>query len=246
MRWRPGPHLLVLVACLVAGALALVTTALPRPRPVTAPANVFSAERAAATIRALLGDGAPHPVGSPANDAVRERLVATLEGMGLAPELQRAFMCQPWGVCAWVTNVVVELPGAAEVPAIALSAHYDSVSAGPGAADDLQGVATLVEGLRALKELRGRDGPPHRPLVAVFTDGEEVGLLGALAFTEHPRFADVGVVINAEARGTGGRPQMFEASAGNHRLIGAVAQARHLPLTTSLAYEIYRRMPNDT
>ena len=67
MRWRPGPHLLVLVACLVAGALALVTTALPHPRPASAPAGLFAAERAAQTIRDLLGDGAPHPVGSPAN-----------------------------------------------------------------------------------------------------------------------------------------------------------------------------------
>ncbi len=53
-------------------------------------------------------------------------------------------------------------------------------------------------------------------------------------------------MINVEARGTEGRPQMFEASAGNHRLVGAVASAERLPLTTSLAYEIYRRMPNDT
>ncbi len=246
MRWRPSPHSLVVLACVIAGLLALITTALPAPSPADAPAAEFSAERAVAKVRALLGDGRAHPVASAANEGVRARLVAELEELGLTPEVQRAFTCSERGVCAWVENVIVRLPGEAEVPAIALAAHYDSVSAGPGAADDLQGVATVIECLRALRESREREGPSYRPLVAVFTDGEEVGLLGARAFTEHPLFADVAVVINVEARGTEGRPQMFEASAGNHRLVAAVASAERLPLTTSLAYEIYRRMPNDT
>jgi len=152
--------------------------------------------------------------------------------------------------------VIVRLPGAAKTPAIGLAAHYDSVSAGPGAADDLQGVATVIECLRIMKlsmtenmSTRTDDDAQiarRRPLVAVFTDGEEVGLLGARAFSRHPLFAETAVMINVEARGTSGRPQMFEASAGNHRLIGAVARSRRLPMTTSLAYEIYRRMPNDT
>ncbi len=246
MRWRPSPYFLVVVACVIAGLLALITTTLPAPAPVDAAAREFSAERAVARVSALLGDERPHPVASPANQAVRGRLIAQLEELGVEPELQRSFSCSDRGVCAWVENVIVRLPGEAEVPAIALAAHYDSVSAGPGAADDLQGVGTVIECLRALLDSRARRGPSYRPLVAVFTDGEEVGLLGARAFTRHPLFTDVAVMINVEARGTEGRPQMFEASAGNHRLIGAVASSERLPMTTSLAYEIYRRMPNDT
>jgi len=246
MRWRPSPYFLVVVACVIAGLLALITTTLPAPAPVDAAAREFSAERAIARVSSLLGEERPHPVASTANEAVRRRLVAQLEELDVEPELQRSFTCSERGVCAWVENVLVRLPGEAEIPAIALAAHYDSVSAGPGASDDLQGVGTIIECLRALLDDRARKGPSYRPLVVVFTDGEEVGLLGARAFARHPLFAEVGVMINVEARGTEGRPQMFEASAGNHRLIDAVASSERLPLTTSLAYEIYRRMPNDT
>jgi len=246
MRWRPSPYFLVVVACLLAGLLALITTSLPAPAPVDAAAREFSAERAIARVSALVGEERPHPVASTANEAVRGRLIAQLEELGLAPEQQRSFACSERGVCAWVENVIVRLPGEAEVPAIALAAHYDSVSAGPGVADDLQGVGTIIECLRALLDSRARKGPSYRPLIVVFTDGEEVGLLGARAFAQHPLFAELAVMINVEARGTAGRPQMFEASAGNHRLISAVASSERLPLTTSLAYEIYRRLPNDT
>ncbi len=238
----PRVRLLALLACLGAGAVAQLRSGPPAPAPVDAPAREFSALRARERLAALLADEAPHPVGSAAATALRARLVAQLRELGLTPEELPGFACAELGSCAPVVNVLVRVPGDAPGPALLLATHYDSVPAGPGAADDGHGVAVVLELLRALKA----DGPPRRPLLAVFTDGEEAGLLGARAFVEHPAFAEVGAVINLEARGTGGAARMFETSDGNAALVAAYAAGAARPSAQSLSYEVYRRLPNDT
>jgi hypothetical protein len=103
-------------------------------------------------------------------------------------------------------------------------------------------VATLLETLRALTA-----GPSLRnDVIGLFTDGEEIGLLGAKAFLEHPWAADVGLVMNFEARGTSGPSIMFETSDLNERLIREFAKAAPNAVANSLSYEIYKRLPNDT
>ncbi len=93
-----------------------------------------------------------------------------------------------------------------------------------------------------------RAGPALRnDVLFVITDGEEDGLLGASAFVaENPAAKDVRVVVNFEARGNAGESQMFETSAGNGRLVQIFAQASPHPSGSSLTYEIYKHMPNDT
>jgi hypothetical protein len=84
-------------------------------------------------------------------------------------------------------------------------------------------------------------------IIFLFTDGEEVGLLGAKAFVdEHPWAKDVGLVLNFEARGSSGPSLMFETSNGNGWLIGELAQAAPRPMANSLSYEIYKLLPNNT
>ena len=125
--------------------------------------------------------------------------------------------------------------------ALMLCAHYDSVPEGPGASDDAAGVAVVLETLRALKA-----GPPlDRDVIALLTDGEESGCLGAHVFVdEHPWANDVGIVLNFDARGNSGPSIMFETSDGNGWLIGKYAQAVHQPLATSVSMDIYKIMPN--
>ncbi|MDC0673399.1 M28 family peptidase [Nannocystis radixulma] len=230
----------VLATSLGVAALALVRAQPPAPAGLDAPADRFSAARAHAELVELLGDQRPHPVGSAANDAVRARLLARLRGLGLEPEEQRAFACSDGGNCAFVTNVIAWLPGQVPGPALAITSHYDSVGAGPGAADDGHGVAATLEILRILLL---EDAPRRPPLLAVFTDGEEAGLLGMRAFAEHPRAREIGVALNLEARGTTGAASMFETSDGNAALIAALGGR---PAALSLSYEVYRRLPNDT
>jgi len=238
----PRARLIVLAACLTAGGLALLRSGPPAPRATDTPPGEFSAMRVQDRLVALLGDGAPHPVGSAANVVVRGRLVEQLRALGLEPRELPAFSCSDYGNCAAVTNVLVEVAGTEAGPALLLASHFDSVLGGPGAADDGHGVGVVLEALRALQT----DGPPRTPLMAVFTDGEEAGLLGARAFVLDPVFAKVGAVINIEARGTGGAARMFETSDGNAALVSAYAAGAPRPSAQSLSYEVYRRLPNDT
>jgi len=214
----------------------------PAPRGGDVPATEFSAERADQLLGRLLGDGAPHPIGSPANDVVRARLLEELAALGLAGEVERSWVCGGGRVCGEVANVLARLPAAGSGPAVLLVAHYDSVAAGPGAADDGSGVAVLLETARALLA-----GPPlARPVWLLFPDGEEVGLLGAEAFAARPHLAEVGVVLNFEARGQSGLARMFETGERNLDLVRLLAAHGRRPAATSLSYEIYRRLPNDT
>ena len=192
-----------------------------------APAAQFSAARASAVLGRVLGPERPHPVGSPENAAVRARLIIELQAMGVQAREVKAMSCYSemrWGAveCATVTNIIAGVtPGSGK--AVLLMAHLDSVAAGPGACDDGCGVATLLETIRALKA-RGANG--EHPIMALFTDGEEAGLLGAAAWLRDPLAkAKTGVVINVEARGNSGSSFLFQTSEGNARLIDLYAHS---------------------
>jgi len=140
-------------------------------------------------------------------------------------------------------NLLGVLPGAdRQAPAVLLMAHFDSVPAGPGAADDAAGVAAVLETVRALATTQRQ-----RDLMVLLTDGEEAGLLGSKAFfTSDPARTHVGVVINLEARGNRGRAVMFETHQNATPLIRALVDSDSLAAASSLMPDLYRRMPNDT
>ena len=236
---------LVAAALLLAAELAVVLRALapPRPQPAAAPAAEFSAARALASLRRVFPEEVPHPVGSAANRRARDRLLAELRRLGYAPEVQRTFSCGRYGACGEVENVAARLEGERAGKAVLLLTHYDSVPAGPGAADDGAGVAALLEVARALRE-----GPrPPRPVIFLADDGEEGGLLGAAAFLgEHPWAREVGAVVNLEARGTSGPSLMFETGEGDRWLARRLARALRRPVTSSLFASVYRLLPSDT
>lgn len=213
--------------------------------PATAPPADFSAARALVHLRAFAT--VPHPVGTAAHDAVRDYIARQLSALGVQPEIQKTTVVSPrWGSpynAATVYNVLARLPGFANTKAVMLAGHYDSVSSGPGVSDDGHSVATQLETLRALQA-----SPRLRnDVVFLFTDSEEGGLLGAKAFVDqHPLAKQIGLVMNFEARGTSGPAMMFETSDGNGRLVREFAAAAPHPVTSSLSYEAYKLLPNDT
>lgn len=236
-----GVGTIVVLSLAMLGAV-VVRLAPPSPRAADAPPQEFSAGRAAAVLRRLVGDAQPHPVGSAANARVRDAVLAELHRLGFEPRVESGFACSPYGVCATVENVVARLAGRGGGKAVLLAAHYDSVGAGPGASDDGVGVAAVLETARAL-----RAGPPlERPVLLLIDDGEEAGLLGAEAFVRSPAFAEVGAVVNLEARGTSGASLMFETRQDNAWVVRRLAAALPRPLANSVFYTIYQRMPNDT
>lgn len=236
-----------LPAAIVGAALVMLAVVAqfqpPAPLPADAAHDQFSAQRALTDLRNLLGDESPHPVGTDANRAVKQRLIARLESMGLRPEVQSSIGCSAkFAACAQVHNVLAEIPGTSR-DAIALMAHYDSVASAPGAGDDGAGVAAIIEIARIIQV-----EPAHRNRVLlVFTDAEEVGLLGAEAFfAEHPWAADIQAVINLEGSGSGGPVFLLRTSPSSGHLIDAFRSVARYPLAESMAEEVFKHMPNDT
>jgi hypothetical protein len=212
-------------------------------------ATEFSATRAYATLGRILGPKEiPDPVGSAHNAEVRANIRHEFAALGVKTTTQTAFTCNAWRgfsfiACATVTNIIADVvPG--EGKAIVMLAHYDSVPAGPGASDDKSGVVTVLETVRALK---AKNAPSKHPVIAVITDGEEAGLLGANAFLQNAALKDrVGVVVNVEARGTRGQSLLFQTSPGDSKLIDLYAHSVPVLATSSLYAEIYKFLPNDT
>jgi hypothetical protein len=236
-------------------AVCAIVLGFQLPPPVVsadAPKDVFSAARALRHVEAIARE--PHPLGSRAAEAVRAYIIAELKALGFQPEIQRPrdfraltseLDATPSPSRRDVQNIVARWQGLGtpEKKAILLSAHYDSVSRGPGAGDDASGVAAILESLRALK------AGPHleRDVVVLINEGEEVGLFGAEVFSsEHPWAKDISVVLNFDARGNSGPSYMFETSEQNGWLIEQLARALPHPMATSLTMDVYRLMPNDT
>ena len=235
-----------LLAGLVVGlVVALVVIGItpfgaPRPTPAQSAATEFSAGRAMVVLRQIAA--APRPIGSRRAARVRGSIVERLRALGLAPHVQRADVvsAENGRVAGTVRNVVARLPGTAPSRTILLVCHYDSVPVAPGAADDGGGVATLLETARAVAA-----GPrPRNDVVFLFTDGEERGLLGARAFLRDDPWAyGVGVVLNFDSPGSSSPALMYQTSPGNGRLVSELLRAAPHPFTSSLMYEVSRRVP---
>jgi hypothetical protein len=210
-----------------------------------ATATEFSSARAMERLRVIAQK--PHPVGSAEHAKALDYITTELATMGFKPEIQETTSVSRRRrfpvVAATVRNVIVRWPGTDNTKSVLLAAHYDSVSTGPGASDNAAAVVTLLETLRALKA-----GPRLRnDMIFLFTDAEEIGLLGAQAFVDESALSkDLGVALNFEARGTSGPSIMFETSGQNEWVIKEFARAAPYPVANSLSYEIYKRLPNDT
>jgi hypothetical protein len=248
MRLPTGRDAAALISWLGLGLatfLAVWTQHPPAPLPATAAATEFSAVRAIQHVEAIAQS--PRPIGSAAHAAARDYIFQQLHALGLEPEIQKTTAVTssfaPVFLAGTIENILARRKGTGEGHAVLLVAHYDSVSTGPGANDDGVGVATLLETARALVA----SGPLRSDVMFLFTDAEETGLLGARAFlAEHPWAKEFEVVLNFEARGSGGPVIMFETSPQNGALIRALAKATSYPLANSLSDEIYKRLPNTT
>lgn len=239
---------LFLFLALFAALVMYLSQQPPNPLPANAPPTDFSAERAFRHVEALARE--PRPIGTAAHARTRNYIMSELLALGLDPQIQAATVVDPksavdpkWSVAGNVQNVIARLAGAGGSKAILLVSHYDSVATGPGASDDGAGVATLLETARTLKA-----GPPLKnDVLLLFTDGEEVGLLGARGFVEqHPWAKEVGLALNFDTGGDAGVVYTYETSPGNAGLIPEYAQAAPYPVASSMMYEVYQTMPNES
>ncbi len=243
-----------LIVALVLGLLlGIYATIPPAPRPADAPSGLFSAGRAMADVRVIAAR--PHPTGSAENAEVRRHLLLRMGALGMEVQTEAALLpakglerLNRWSgrsdSAVTMTNVIGILPGRdRSLPAVMLMSHHDTVWGSPGAADDTTGVAASLEVVRAIKA----KGQPERDLIVLVTDAEELGLMGAKHFfANNPLRSRVGAIINLEARGGGGRANMFQTSAQNGAAMELYATHAQQPAASSLAAFIYSVLPNDT
>ena len=190
----------------------------------------------------------PHPVGSAQDARVSGLIQDRLRTLGLTPQVQVFEHARSWDAPAdrrtyRVADILARVAGRdAALPAVLVMSHYDSVPRSPGAADDMGGVASALEMARLL-----RLQPPARDVVFAFTDGEEAGLVGAGALLADAAFVRrIGVVINMDVRGGGGRALMFQTGRHAGGLQGLYAAHGKGPAGNSLAAYLYGILPNDT
>lgn len=190
----------------------------------------------------------PHHVGTNAHKKVQIYLLNELEKLGLAPKIQKATVFnKKWKAGTTVENIVAKIKGKTDGKSLLLLSHYDSnPHASVGTSDAGSGIVTILEGVRAFLANKKQ---PKNDIIILFSDAEELGLLGAEAFVKHhPEAKNIGLVLNFEARGSGGPSYMFmETNGKNSRLLQEFIQANpKYPAANSLMYSVYKMLPNDT
>ena len=232
------------------------------PSPKGADHEGFSSARVVKDIEVISKEH--HSVAHPVERArVREYLVERLEGLGadtvrlfeydsLVGPKNKHVVYQFDAV-----NVLAEFAPQSSADSTAyllFVAHYDSRYSQPmpkdtvwsyGAADDGYGVGVILETLAHALQQRSAW---KQGVKVLFTDAEEVGMMGMSAMWERDRdvFDNVGLVINVEARGPYGPALMFEACPGNAKVLELYADAAKYPYTYSLTTVVYKFMPNFT
>ena len=251
---------IVAVTVLAAALLAYGLFTLPSPQP--ADADGFSSARVVKDIEVISREH--HSVAHPEERAkVREYLAQRLEAMGADTVMQFEYdsLVGPKNKHVTYTfdavNVLAEFAPA--VPSeddtyLMMIAHYDSRYSQPvlkdtvwsyGAADDGYGLGVSLETVS--QALKFRD-EWKQGVKVLFTDAEEVGMMGMTAMWENDRqvFDNVGLMINIEARGPWGPALLFEACPGNEKVMDLYADAAKYPFTYSLTTVVYNFMPNFT
>ncbi|BDW92650.1 hypothetical protein MACH07_14820 [Flagellimonas marinaquae] len=210
-----------------------------------APLGAFSTDRALSHVKELSKE--PHAVGFPGHQRARTYIISELKKMGLETTTQQGYTAGDWGNLSKATNILARIKGSGNGKALLVLSHYDSSPHSSfGASDAGSGVATILEGIRAFLS---NNETPENDIIILITDAEELGLNGADLFVnKHPWAKNAGLALNFEARGSGGPSYMLiETNRGNGTLIKEFTKANpKYPVANSLAYSIYKMLPNDT
>jgi len=239
---------LCLMALVIIGSIwiAFMQFSLPKAKQDSSPETEFSAHRARKHIAFIAQE--PHPIGTLAQLKVSEYLESELRKLGLQVEVQTAPVVQnnpfaPHIIQAGIArNVLARLPGSSHKNSLALVAHYDSVPSSPGAVDDGASVAAIIETLRAIQAGK----PLQNDIIAVFTDGEEVGLFGAQTFVEdHPWAEDIDLVMNFDTGGLHGPIIMLDNSEKAWLVKGAIQSVPRLS-AYSVTFDVSKMLGSRT
>ena len=205
----------------------------------------FSIENAQTHLKIISKE--PHYTGSKGHLIVQNYIVNELNKMGLSPKVKNQVAINKSRSSTNTANITASIKGYETGKSLVLLSHYDSRHhSSLGASDAGSGVVTILEGVRAFL---AKNKKPKNDIHIVFTDAEEIGLIGAQAFIDSsPLAKNIGLVINYEARGSGGPSYMLmETNDKNSQLLTEFIKAKpNYPVANSLMYSIYKMLPNDT
>lgn len=232
-------------------SIVLGVTSLYTPRPKSEDSG-FSTEIAKEHIKEISKE--VHSIQEPeALGRVREYILNELKELGLEPEVftYEGVESSKGGIYD-INNIYAKIDGknGEDGSYIMLASHYDSSpkkrsgedGESKGAADAGYGVSTILEIVRIIKE-SGQE--LENGIKILITDGEEMGLMGAKEEMNNnfDLYENVNFVVNLEARGIKGPALMFETSNNNKKVIDLYKKA-NLPVSYSLAADVYNKMPN--
>ena len=245
------------VAVVFSAFLAYGLWTLPKAQPESA--EGFSSARVVKDIEVISREN--HSVAHPRERAVvREYLVQRLQGLGAdtVKLFEYDSLVGPKNRHVEYTFDAVDIlaefapEGATEsTPYLMMIAHYDSRYSQPmpkdtvwsyGAADDGYGLGVILE---TVSEALEQKADWKQGIKVLFTDAEEVGMMGMAAILENDRqeFDNVGFIINVEARGPWGPALLFETCPGNEKVMELYAEQAKYHYTYSLTTVVYSFMP---
>ena len=251
---------ILLLAVVASAFLAYGLFTLPKPQ--ASDYEGFSSARVVEDIKVI--SQKHHSVAHPQErEEVRNYLVERLQGLGADTVMLMRYDSLKGPQNRHVeytfdaTNILAEFAPVVESASqtwLMLIAHYDSRYSQPmprdtvwsyGAADDGYGLGVILESVSlALKNRQDW----KQGVKVLFTDAEEVGMMGMKAAWEKDRaiFDNVGLVLNVEARGPWGPSLLFEACPGNDKVQDLYASVAKYPFTYSLTTVVYGFMPTFT
>jgi len=141
-------------------------------------------------------------------------------------------------------NIIVKLDAPDTDSGMLFIAHYDSVPEGPGAADDMLGVVSLLEAVRS----QAQNNTLENDLYFLFTDGEENGKLGANKFVAaYPELKEkIALVINIDSLGNQGSLMLYQTSPNAYRMIEVVKKSGAWPYGYSVGAKVHSLMASDS
>ena len=207
----------------------------------------------------------PHPTGSEQIYKVKEYIIKTIKNEGYKPIIQNGSLLFDTSkvfnsdklIFSYLQNIYTIIPSNTSSnegfsieenqKTIFVVCHYDSVPTGYGAADDSLAVAASLANFQYISKQVTKGFKLKNPILFLFTDGEELGLLGSKFFTEN-NFDEkkIGAIINLEARGNAGMSILFQSSCNKVDIIRQYSRFDKHVVSYSFANDIYKIMPNNT